>query len=85
MRTPAFRGSVGSAASHVLTPMITNRDDEQEVGRPVHRKVKRSETVKLKVPRPANAFILYRQYHHPMIKRAHPELHNNDICEHFLF
>jgi hypothetical protein len=33
-----------------------------------------------KVPRPPNAFILYRQHHHDMVKNANPELHNNDIC-----
>jgi HMG (high mobility group) box len=36
---------------------------------------------KAKIPRPPNAFILYRQEHHPKIKFAHPEYHNNDICE----
>ena len=34
-----------------------------------------------KVARPPNAFILYRQHHHPLVKAAHPELHNNQICK----
>jgi len=34
-----------------------------------------------KIPRPPNAFILYRQEHHPIIKAANPEFHNNDICK----
>lgn len=34
-----------------------------------------------KAPRPPNAFILYRQYWHPFIKAAHPELHNTQICK----
>ena len=34
-----------------------------------------------KVPRPPNAFILYRQHHHPLVKRASPHLHNNEICK----
>jgi HMG (high mobility group) box len=34
-----------------------------------------------KIPRPPNAFILYRQEHHPFIKAANPEFHNNDICK----
>ena len=38
-----------------------------------------------KVPRPPNAFILYRQHHHPLIKQAQPELTNNQICEAFPF
>lgn len=32
-----------------------------------------------KVARPPNAFILYRQHHHPLVKASHPELHNNQI------
>ena len=34
-----------------------------------------------KLPRPPNAFILYRQHHHPIVKEAHPQLHNNQICK----
>ena len=34
-----------------------------------------------KVPRPPNAFILYRQERHPVLKSEHPEYHNNDICK----
>ncbi len=34
-----------------------------------------------KVPRPPNPFILYRQHHHPLLKEAHPEMHNNEICK----
>ena len=34
-----------------------------------------------KLPRPPNSFILYRQQHHPMVKKAHPKLHNNEICK----
>lgn len=36
-----------------------------------------------KIPRPPNAFILYRQHHRPMVKEAHPDFHNNDICMDF--
>jgi len=34
-----------------------------------------------KVARPPNAFILYRKHHHPLIKAAHPDFHNNQICK----
>lgn len=34
-----------------------------------------------KIPRPPNAFILYRQHHHPKVKAAHPDMHNNEICK----
>lgn len=34
-----------------------------------------------KVARPPNAFILYRQHHHPLVKASHPKLHNNQICK----
>jgi len=33
-----------------------------------------------RVARPPNAFILYRQKHHPVVKAAHPDMHNNQIC-----
>lgn len=33
-----------------------------------------------KVPRPPNAFIIYRKEWHPTIVAANPGLHNNDIC-----
>lgn len=36
---------------------------------------------KEKTPRPPNAFILYRQRHHPLFKEACPHLHNNQICK----
>ena len=43
-------------------------------------------TKKSKIPRPPNAFILYRNWHHPLIKAANPEMHNNQICKFtFLF
>jgi len=35
---------------------------------------------KAKIARPANAFILYRQHHHPLVKSQHPDIHNNQIC-----
>ena len=34
-----------------------------------------------KIARPPNAFILYRQHHHPLVKASHPNLHNNQICK----
>lgn len=37
-------------------------------------------TKKEKVARPPNAFILYRQHHHPIVKSQNPDLHNNQIC-----
>lgn len=36
---------------------------------------------KAKVARPPNAFILYRQHHHPLVRAEYPELHNNQICK----
>jgi hypothetical protein len=34
-----------------------------------------------KIPRPPNAYILYRKDNHLTIKRAHPGVTNNEICE----
>ena len=36
---------------------------------------------KSKIPRPANAYILYRAEHHKLVKAKNPGLHNNAICE----
>ena len=36
---------------------------------------------KSKVPRPPNAFILYRKERHPILKAENPNYHNNDICK----
>ena len=35
---------------------------------------------KSKIPRPANAYILYRAEHHKLVKAKNPGLHNNAIC-----
>ena len=35
---------------------------------------------KQKIPRPPNAFILYRQHFHPSMKKQFPDLHNNELC-----
>jgi hypothetical protein len=34
-----------------------------------------------KIPRPANAFILFRQHHHARVKAKYFPISNNDICE----
>ena len=34
-----------------------------------------------KIPRPPNAFILYRQHLHPSVKADHPDYENNKICK----
>ena len=44
-------------------------------------KSRRSLPKQEKVARPPNAFILYRQHHHPLIKSSDPGLHNNQICK----
>ena len=36
---------------------------------------------KAKVARPPNAFILYRQHHHSILKAQYPDLHNIQICK----
>ncbi len=41
-------------------------------------KVKIAKTAK--IARPANAFILYRQHYHPVLKAQQPGIHNNTIC-----
>lgn len=38
-----------------------------------------------KVPRPPNAFTLYRQHHHLMVKQNNPGVKNNQICKSTVF
>jgi hypothetical protein len=35
----------------------------------------------VKIPRPPNAYILYRKDKHNEVKAQNPNLHNNEICE----
>jgi hypothetical protein len=34
-----------------------------------------------KIPRPANAWIMYRKHHHASFVAANPGVHNNQICK----
>ncbi|KAI9701696.1 MAG: Transcription factor Sox-2 [Bogoriella megaspora] len=45
---------------------------------PASRNARRA---KDKVARPPNAFILYRQHHHPKVREKLPDMHNNDISK----
>lgn len=76
MRTPIFAGSVMSIPSYMAT---LNRQELASTSKEKDRKAPRRRGA-LKVPRPPNAFILYRQYHHPKIRNANPDIHNNEIC-----
>lgn len=38
-----------------------------------------------KIPRPPNAFIIYRKAHHAATVAENPGLHNNDICKSILY
>ncbi|KAF5862660.1 hypothetical protein ETB97_011298 [Aspergillus alliaceus] len=76
MRTPAFSGSVVSIASHDGISNLKREVTESSArmhGRPA------LSAKSVKVPRPPNAFILYRQHHHPRIKEAYPDFTNNEI------
>jgi hypothetical protein len=51
---------------------------------PEFESVERSKVKSSKIPRPPNAFILYRKAHHEAVKAENPGIHNNQICK-FLF
>lgn len=79
MRTPAFSGSAVSVASH---DAISKSPKKASTGLTMKSREKLAVSSKTaKVPRPPNAFILYRQHHHPKIKEAYPDFQNNDICK----
>ncbi|PWY79413.1 mating-type HMG-box protein MAT1-2 [Aspergillus sclerotioniger CBS 115572] len=76
MRTPAFSGTTISVASHEVASCL----EFKSIKVPMKKHERSSVPVKAaKVPRPPNAFILYRQHHHPKLKEAHPNLSNNEI------
>ncbi|EFE43237.1 mating type protein MAT1-2-1 [Trichophyton verrucosum HKI 0517] len=82
MPTPAFDCQIGAA----VLPMSLAANNRSIATQPLNGNELVSQDIICqvkapKVPRPPNAFILYRQHHHPVIKAAHPEYHNNDICE----
>lgn len=58
----------------VLIPSIT-RDSA----------VKAAKAAQAKIPRPPNAFIIYRQEHHAGTVANNPTLRNNDICKFIMF
>lgn len=37
--------------------------------------------IRIKIPRPPNAYILYRKDKHSVIKAENPGMHNNEICK----
>ena len=79
MPTPAFHGVVDAAVARVM-PFIASEIEENGIS--TRNATKTSLEGKAgKIPRPPNAFILYRQHHHPLVKATYPEYHNNDICE----
>lgn len=77
MRTPAFSGSAISVASH----NTDSREQSQAAAETTKQHEKPAAHGKTaKIPRPPNAFILYRQHHQPEIKATYPDFCNNDIC-----
>lgn len=73
LRTPAFSGSSISVASHARA-FGSHSSGISAKSRPNSLKP-------TKIPRPPNAFILYRQHHHPKVKETYPDLSNNEICK----
>ncbi|PWY67507.1 mating-type HMG-box protein MAT1-2 [Aspergillus heteromorphus CBS 117.55] len=76
MRTPAFSGTAVSVASPEVASGI--KLEAAEAAAPKNERTT-APVRTAKVPRPPNAFILYRQHHHPQLKEAHPNLSNNEI------
>lgn len=80
MPTPALEHTAEASIANVLRNVASGKEDANAV----LKSDKISAGKPQKVPRPPNAFILYRQHHHPLVKAAHPEYHNNDICMSFV-
>ncbi|KAK2750163.1 hypothetical protein FQN57_004659 [Myotisia sp. PD_48] len=76
MPTPALNGSLKATA--IAGASIKRSKGYNVTQNNEHTKKPNQERAQ-KIPRPPNAFILYRQHHHPLIKATHPTYHNNDI------
>lgn len=81
MKHPAYQSHHANATT---TQKPSNHSQTQpcltgaETGRP---HILRAFGKKAKVPRPPNAFILYRQHWHPHYKQYNKTMHNNDISK----
>ncbi|EEA19532.1 hypothetical protein TMatcc_009665 [Talaromyces marneffei ATCC 18224] len=77
---PEFKGLV-SAADNMVLAQTSNRKQFVLNGRPVRspEKMDKKAEKRPKVPRPPNAFILYRKHYHTILKGRDPNMHNNDI------
>ncbi|KAI9777495.1 MAG: hypothetical protein M1835_005226 [Candelina submexicana] len=72
-------GPAGAQPPQAAAEVASNSPVVPRVGqKDRHSKVKAANKHD-KVPRPPNAFILYRQHHHPLLKASNPGLHNNQI------
>ena len=69
--------SQSSASTSVETPSTTGTLASPQTASAADHK----EPSKDKVPRPPNAFIIYRQEWHPKVVKEHPDWRNNDICK----
>lgn len=81
---PEYRG-IGDVLSHILGREIQieqARASEDHADKQDEKDDRQNEN-KVKVPRPPNAFILYRKHHHTILKEKNPAIHNNQICEKF--
>lgn len=80
MRIPALKNGEGS---HPYSPVFSSPSPRisKVLKEPTASYKVKANVKKDKVPRPPNAFILYRKEKHPMLKSEHPEYHNNDICK----
>jgi hypothetical protein len=81
---PEYRG-IGDVFGHILGKEIhieSPRAYEDHVEKQDEKDDRQNEN-KVKVPRPPNAFILYRKHHHTILKEKNPAIHNNQICEKF--
>lgn len=79
---PEFKG-LRSAIDNIIIPNMSSEEPTtMDIGQTkcfeeIDSKVEK----RVKVPRPPNAFILYRKHYHAIFKARNPSMHNNEICE----
>lgn len=76
MATPVKHDSPVSATDSATPSAEHDSEDEVMIDAAAAK-------AKKKVPRPPNAFIIYRKEWHPTVVAENPGLHNNAICMYF--
>ncbi|EED11557.1 mating type protein MAT1-2-1 [Talaromyces stipitatus ATCC 10500] len=80
LASPEFKG-LGPATDNMVLPRVSAEGGFSLDVCSIKSLQKADKKVekRLKIPRPPNAFILYRKHYHAILKEQNPDMHNNEI------